>query len=82
MSQASSDIALLYISEKINTFIAGFELCFVNSFLSLLQLYRFLARRTKAPFNRVVLKRLYMSKTNRPPLSLSRLVRRGRGQPV
>ena len=40
----------------------------------LFQLYRFLARRTKAPFNRVVLKRLYMSRTNRPPLSLSRLV--------
>ena len=41
----------------------------------LVKLYRFLVRRTKAPFNRVVLKRLYMSRTNRPPLSLSRLVR-------
>ncbi|XP_003385450.1 PREDICTED: 60S ribosomal protein L18-like [Amphimedon queenslandica] len=40
----------------------------------LVKLYRFLVRRTKSPFNRVVLKRLYMSRTNRPPLSLSRLV--------
>ena len=37
------------------------------------QLYRFLARRTDATFNTVVLKRLYMSKINRPPLSLSKL---------
>jgi large subunit ribosomal protein L18e len=37
------------------------------------QLYRFLARRTDATFNEVVLKRLYMSKINRPPLSLSKL---------
>ena len=40
-----------------------------------LQLYRFLARRTDAPFNKVVLKRLYMSKTNRPPISIARIVR-------
>lgn len=37
------------------------------------QLYGFLVRRTDSNFNKVVLKRLYMSKTNRPPLSLSRL---------
>ena len=37
------------------------------------QLYKFLARRTDAKFNAVVLRRLYMSKTNRPPLSLSKL---------
>ena len=42
------------------------------------QLYRFLARRTDAPFNKVVLKRLYMSKTNRPPMSLARIVRLSR----
>ena len=42
------------------------------------QLYRFLARRTDAPFNKVVLKRLYMSKTNRPPMSLARIVRQSR----
>lgn len=40
-----------------------------------LQLYRFLERRTDSPFNKVVLKRLFMSKTNRPPISLSRLSR-------
>jgi len=38
------------------------------------QLYRFLSRRTDAPFNKVVLKRLYMSKINRPPLSIARIV--------
>jgi ribosomal protein L18E len=40
-----------------------------------LQLYRFLVRRTESDFNRVVLKRLFMSKTNRPPLSLSKLAK-------
>jgi hypothetical protein len=39
----------------------------------LLQLYRFLVRRTESNFNQVVLKRLFMSKTNKPPLSLSKL---------
>jgi large subunit ribosomal protein L18e len=38
-------------------------------------LYRFLVRRTKSPFNAVILKRLFMSKANRPPLSMRRLVR-------
>merc|ERR1711931_563759 len=41
----------------------------------LVKLYRFLARRTNAKFNKIVLKRLFMSKTNRPPLSIARLVR-------
>jgi len=41
----------------------------------LVKLYRFLARRTNAKFNRIVLKRLFMSKNNRPPLSISRLSR-------
>merc|ERR1711924_73824 len=39
----------------------------------LVKLYRFLARRTEANFNKVVLKRLFMSRHNRPPLSLSKL---------
>eukprot|EP00877_Chromochloris_zofingiensis_P012244 jgi/Chrzof1/7273/Cz02g17120.t1 len=39
----------------------------------LVKLYRFLVRRTESNFNKVVLKRLFMSKTNRPPLSLSKL---------
>ena len=41
----------------------------------LVKLYRFLARRTDASFNKVVLKRLFMSKANRPPLSISKLVK-------
>ncbi|XP_055328198.1 60S ribosomal protein L18-like [Paramacrobiotus metropolitanus] len=40
----------------------------------LVKLYRFLARRTEAKFNQIILKRLCMSRTNRPPLSLSKLV--------
>ncbi|KAM5236207.1 large ribosomal subunit protein eL18 [Ctenodactylus gundi] len=42
----------------------------------LVKLYRFLARRTNSTFNQVVLKRLFMSRTNRPPLSLSRMIRK------
>ncbi|MCJ1257306.1 hypothetical protein MMC24_005131 [Lignoscripta atroalba] len=46
-----------------------------NVYLKLLvKLYRFLARRTDSAFNKVVLRRLFMSRINRPPLSLSRLV--------
>lgn len=37
------------------------------------QLYRFLARRTESKFAAVVLKRLFQSRINRPPLSLSKL---------
>ncbi|KAK3295040.1 ribosomal protein L18e/L15P [Chaetomium fimeti] len=45
-----------------------------NVYLKLLvKLYRFLARRTDAPFNKVVLRRLFMSRINRPPISLSRI---------
>ncbi|VFR01708.1 unnamed protein product [Cuscuta campestris] len=40
----------------------------------LVKLYEFLVRRTGSKFDSVILKRLYMSKTNRPPLSLSRLI--------
>ncbi|MCJ1416183.1 hypothetical protein MMC32_002518 [Xylographa parallela] len=46
-----------------------------NVYLKLLvKLYRFLARRTDSAFNKVVLRRLFMSRINRPPLSLSRVV--------
>jgi len=41
----------------------------------LVKLYRFLARRTGAKFNRIILRRLFMSKIHRPPLSLARLIR-------
>ena len=40
-----------------------------------LQLYRFLARRTDSKFNRIILRRLFMSRIYRPPMSLSRLAR-------
>ncbi len=41
----------------------------------LVKLYRFLARRTDAKFNKVVLKRLFMSKTNRPPISIKSIAK-------
>ncbi|CAH0584479.1 unnamed protein product [Chrysodeixis includens] len=41
----------------------------------LVKLYRYLARRTNAKFNTIILRRLFMSRINRPPLSLSRLAR-------
>uniref|UniRef100_A0A0B7KE45 Large ribosomal subunit protein uL15/eL18 domain-containing protein n=1 Tax=Bionectria ochroleuca TaxID=29856 RepID=A0A0B7KE45_BIOOC len=46
-----------------------------NVYLKLLvKLYRFLSRRTDSSFNKVILRRLFMSKINRPPVSLSRIV--------
>jgi ribosomal protein L18E len=47
----------------------------VAATLLCLQLYRFLSRRTESAFNGIVLKRLYMSKMHRPPLSLSKLAK-------
>lgn len=45
-----------------------------NPYLRLLvKLYRFLARRTDSKFNGIVLKRLFMSRTSRPPMSISRI---------
>ncbi|KAK1325514.1 60S ribosomal protein L18-2 [Acorus calamus] len=41
----------------------------------LVKLYRFLVRRTGSKFNAVILKRLFMSKTNKPPISISRLAK-------
>ncbi|KAK1308563.1 60S ribosomal protein L18-2 [Acorus calamus] len=41
----------------------------------LVKLYRFLVRRTGSKLNAVILKRLFMSKTNKPPLSISRLAK-------
>jgi len=42
-----------------------------NLYLRLLvKLYRFLSRRTDAKFNKVVLKRLFTSRVNRPPISV------------
>lgn len=39
----------------------------------LIKLYKFLDRRTDSKFNSTILKRLHMSKTNRPPIGLHRL---------
>ncbi|CAH0547631.1 unnamed protein product [Brassicogethes aeneus] len=41
----------------------------------LVKLYRYLARRTDAKFNKIILKRLFMSRIYRPPISLARIVR-------
>merc|ERR1739846_143710 len=41
----------------------------------LVKLYRFMARRTDAKFNKIILRRLFMSRINRPPLSIARLTR-------
>ncbi|PON65874.1 Ribosomal protein [Parasponia andersonii] len=46
----------------------------------LVKLYRFLVRRTESKFNAVILKRLFMSKVNKAPLSLSRLIRYTKGK--
>lgn len=45
----------------------------------MVKLYRFLARRTNSSFNKVVLKRLFQSRVNRPPVSLSKLARLTKG---
>lgn len=48
-----------------------------NVYLKLLvKLYRFLSRRTDSKFNSVVLRRLFMSRINKPPMSISRIVSR------
>ena len=41
----------------------------------LVKLYRFLARRTYSEFNALVLKRLFMSRTNRPSISIKTLAK-------
>merc|ERR1711935_33135 len=46
----------------------------------LVKLYRFLARRTDARFNKIVLHRLFMSRVNRPPMSVSKLARLSTGK--
>uniref|UniRef100_A0A2K5YVN7 Large ribosomal subunit protein uL15/eL18 domain-containing protein n=1 Tax=Mandrillus leucophaeus TaxID=9568 RepID=A0A2K5YVN7_MANLE len=42
----------------------------------LVKLYRFLARRTNSTFNQIVLKRLFMSRTNWPLLPLSPMIQK------
>lgn len=40
-----------------------------------MQLFRFLARRTGSNFTKTILRRLVASRTNRPPLSISKLLK-------
>ncbi|KAF2351710.1 Ribosomal protein L18e/L15P [Trinorchestia longiramus] len=40
----------------------------------LVKLYRFLARRTKVKFNHIILKRLFMSRNNKPPVAIGKVV--------
>ncbi|CAK0870177.1 unnamed protein product [Prorocentrum cordatum] len=45
-----------------------------NPYIRLLcKLYKFLSRRTDSKFNKVIFKRLNMTKKNKPPLSISKL---------
>eukprot|EP00162_Nutomonas_longa_P001553 comp12089_c0_seq1/m.15537 comp12089_c0_seq1/g.15537 ORF comp12089_c0_seq1/g.15537 comp12089_c0_seq1/m.15537 type:complete len:191 (-) comp12089_c0_seq1:173-745(-) len=48
----------------------------------LVKLYRFLARRTNAKFNKVVLRRLFLSRVNRPPVSLSSIAKHLKSHPT
>ncbi|VDN53204.1 unnamed protein product [Dracunculus medinensis] len=41
----------------------------------LVKLYKYLARRTRKKFNAIILKRLFMARRHRPPISLARLIR-------
>ena len=46
----------------------------------LVKIYRFLARRAACPFNKTVLHRLMMSRTNLPPMTLSRILLNMKGR--
>ncbi|URD85623.1 60S ribosomal protein L18 [Musa troglodytarum] len=76
-----SDDVYLKLLVKVSSSVVGLRACdwFRDwSVISLCrcfdQLYRFLVRRTGSKFNAVILKRLFMSKNNRPPISLKRLI--------
>ena len=43
-------------------------------------MYKFLARRTEAHFNQVILRRLVMSRNNRPPVSLQKIASHAEGK--
>lgn len=46
----------------------------------LVKIYRFLARRAACPFNKTVLHRLMMSRTNLPPMTLSKIALNMKGR--
>ncbi|KIY71753.1 60S ribosomal protein L18 [Cylindrobasidium torrendii FP15055 ss-10] len=49
--------------------------------LLLVKLYRFLARRTDSSFNKTVLHRLFLSKVNKAPISLSKITKESENTP-
>ncbi|CAK9300300.1 unnamed protein product [Gordionus sp. m RMFG-2023] len=52
-----------------------------NPYIVLLyKLYKCLATKTNSKFNRIILKRIIMSRTNRAPISLARIVRKSKGE--
>merc|ERR1719240_1414689 len=52
-----------------------------NPYVKLLgKVYKFLSRRTDSKFNKVIQKRLNMSGRNKPPLSLSKLIKNMKGK--
>merc|ERR1712048_215509 len=46
----------------------------------LVKLYRFLVRKTKSPFNEVILRRLFHGRVNRPSMTLSGIARHMKGK--
>ncbi|WJX27760.1 hypothetical protein P8452_16546 [Trifolium repens] len=62
---------LIYLCLSLNN---GFVFEVIRLFDLYFQLYHLLVWRTDSGFNKVILKRLFMSKVNKPPLSLSRLI--------
>ena len=63
----------VYLARLVKVF--SFQSVFAN-----VQLYRFIARRTGAKFPEIVLRRLYMSRINRPPMGLNALARHMKGR--
>ena len=45
----------------------------------LVQLFRFLARRIDSPFPKTILKRLLLSRVNRPPMSIKQIIQYTKG---
>merc|ERR1712070_706146 len=46
----------------------------------LIKLFRFLSRRTESAFSKTVLRRLIASRTNRPPISISKIAQLQKGK--
>jgi hypothetical protein len=68
---------LIYLCLSLNN---AFVFEVIQLFDLYFQLYRFLVWRSDSGFNKVILKRLFMSKVNKAPLLLSRLIRFMKGK--